>query len=105
MKATFEASPSPNQTRNIGRNASGGMGRTNSTMGSTRTRSGAQTPTTRPRPSAAAAASPKPWATRPSEVRRCVTSSPLPSSRAAESATSIGVGSSTGLTMPSQRLP
>ena len=41
MKATFDVSPRPNQTRNIGRNASGGIGRRNSTSGSTASRAGA----------------------------------------------------------------
>ena len=44
MKTILEASPRPNQTRNIGRNASGGIGRTNSITGSAARRSGTQIP-------------------------------------------------------------
>jgi len=71
IKATLEASPRPNHTRNMGRKASGGMGRTNSITGSRKSRSGTQIPARMPSPMAASAASPYPSATRPREVRRC----------------------------------
>src|SRR5215813_11538130 len=58
MKATLDASPSPNQTRNNGRNASGGIGRTSSMIGSSISRTGTQSAANSPRPSAATAASP-----------------------------------------------
>ena len=105
MKATFEPSPRPNHKRNIGRNASGGIGRTNSMTGSSMSRSGAHSAASVPSVSAAAAAMPKPCTTRASDVSRL--RSKVPSRRAATvtATTSPGVGRSTGFIASTTRLP
>src|SRR5438128_688543 len=105
MKATFDVSPRPNHTRNIGRNASGGIGRTNSITGSSASRAGTQTATSRPSPSAAAAASPNPSTIRRDDTARWWTSDPSPICAAATATTSPGVGSSTGFISARARLP
>src|SRR3989454_375166 len=105
MKATFDVSPRPNHTRNIGRKASGGIGRTNSTTGSSASRAGVETATSRPRASAAAAASPNPSTMRRADTARWWASDPSRICTAASAPTSPGVGSSTGFMTSSARLP
>src|SRR3989441_147578 len=105
MKATFDVSPRPNHTRNIGRKASGGIGRTNSMTGSSASRAGVETATSRPRASAAAAASPNPSTMRRADTVRWWASDPSRICTAASAPTSPGVGSSTGVMTSSARLP
>ena len=105
MKATLEASPSPNQTRNMGRKASGGIGRTNSMIGSSIRRTGTHMAASSPRASAATAAAPKPTATRPSDVTTWRHSVPSRAVSAKTVPTSPGVGSRAGIITPSARLP
>src|SRR3989442_435138 len=105
MKATFDVSPRPNHTRNIGRKASGGIGRTNSMTGSSASRAGVETATSRPRASAAAAASPNPSTMRRADTARRWASDPSRVCTAASAPTSPGVGSSTGFMTSSARLP
>src|SRR6058998_1735810 len=105
MNATLEPSPSPNQTRNIGRKARGGIGRTNSMIGSTISRTGTHIAASRPRASAATAARPKPTATRARDVATCRGRLPSRTVSAKTVATSPGVGRSAGAITPSIRLP
>src|SRR5439155_2852167 len=105
MKTTFDVSPRPNHTRNIGRKASGGIGRTNSMTGSSASRAGVYTATRRPSASAATAASPNPSTIRRADTARWWASDPSGICTAASAVTSPGVGSSTGFMTSSARLP
>jgi hypothetical protein len=105
MKATFDVSPSPNHTRNIGRNASGGIGRTNSITGSSIKRTGADSATTTPSAPAARAARTKPSAIRREDTTTSRASEPSRATVAKTVTTSPGVGRSEPGTASRTRLP
>src|SRR2546422_614383 len=63
MKPTFEPSPMPTQTMNSGSIASGGIGRSSSTTGSTTLRTARTWPASSPSASASTAPTEKPTAT------------------------------------------
>src|SRR5438093_836664 len=97
MKPTFEPSPMPTQTMNSGSIASGGIGRSSSTTGSTTLRTARTWPASSPSASASTAPAEKPTATRSSVAATCTQSWPLRASSSRAPITTHGAGRNKGL--------
>src|SRR6267378_526068 len=97
MKPTFEPSPMPTHTMKSGSMASGGIGRSSSTTGSTTLRTARIWPASSPSASASSAPAEKPTATRSSVAATCTQSWPLRASSRSAPITTHGAGRNSGL--------
>src|SRR5688500_15993404 len=97
MNPILEPSPMPTQTMNIGNTASGGIGRSSSTTGSTTFRTTRTCPASKPSATASTAAAAKPMTTRSSVAPTCCQSCPFMASSTMAPSTTHGAGKNSGL--------